>query len=179
MPRSPAAAKPVALAPGERVVWLRTTSMAPAAGVAIVLGVVVLAVAAFATWLTGASEGIAVLLGGLAVLIAILAATSVAFHVRADDGGLTVRSVVGIPRFRVRLAEMSTASKVEINPMGEFGGWGLRLGADRRFGIILRAGEAIEVARTNGKRLVVTVDDAGTGAGVLEALMARDGAIRP
>ena len=39
-------------------------------------------------------------------------------------------------------------------------------------------GEAIEVARRNGKRLVVTVDDAGTGAGLLEALVARAAAAR-
>ncbi len=112
------------------------------------------------------------LLAGIAVVLVIVVAATVAFHVRVDDTGFTVRSVLGIPRFRVPLAEVATAAKVEVNPMGEFGGWGMRLGADRRFGIILRAGEAIEVARTNGKRLVVTVDDAGTGAGLLEALMA-------
>ena len=51
--RSAAAVRPVAIAPGERVVWLRTTSMAPAAIVVIALGVVLLAGTAFAMWLTG------------------------------------------------------------------------------------------------------------------------------
>ncbi|GAA1958240.1 DUF1648 domain-containing protein [Microbacterium deminutum] len=174
-----AAATPLAISPGERVVWLRTTSMVPAAAIAIALGVAVLAVAAFMAWLTGAADGLVWLLTGTALVLVILAATTVAFHVRVDDDGLTVRSVLGIPRFRVPLGEVSSAAEVEVNPMGEFGGWGLRLGADRRFGIILRAGDAIEVARTSGRRLVVTVDDAATGAGLLQALKARDAASRP
>ena len=40
----PRGGEPLSLAPGERVVWLRTASMAPAAGIALVLGVVALAV---------------------------------------------------------------------------------------------------------------------------------------
>ncbi|MNY73206.1 hypothetical protein D3C86_2119390 [compost metagenome] len=57
--------------------------------------------------------------------------------------------------------------------MGEFGGWGLRLSTDRRFGVVLRSGEAIEVLRRSGKRFVVTVEDAATGAALLEALVER------
>jgi hypothetical protein len=173
------AAAPVSIAPGERVVWLRTTSMAPAAAIAIVLGVVILAVAAFTAWLAGAPDGLVWLLGGMTLLLLVLAATTVSFHVRVDESGITVRSVMGLPRFRVPLAEVATASKVEVTPMGEFGGWGIRLGAGRRLGIILRAGDAIEVARANGRRLVVTVDDAETGAGLLQALADRGTAARP
>lgn len=68
-----------------------------------------------------------------------------------------------------------------VDRKGEFGGWGLRLSVDRRFGVVLRAGEAIEVTRANGKRFVVTVDDAGTGAALLEALIAArpDRPVRP
>jgi hypothetical protein len=54
-----------------------------------------------------------------------------------------------------------------VNPLAEFGGWGWRWGADGRVGVVLRAGEGIQVTRTNGKRFVVTVDDAQTGASVL------------
>jgi hypothetical protein len=43
----------------------------------------------------------------------------------------------------------------------------------RRTGIVLRAGEAIEVKRTDGKTLVVTVDDALQGAALLNGLVAR------
>lgn len=177
-PSAPAAT-PLAIAPGERVVWLRTTSIHPKMAIGIALIVVALAVVAFGAWLTGAPEGVVWLLILVTIILVVLAATSLAFHVRVDDAGLTVRSVIGIPRFRVPLHEITTAARVEVNPMGEFGGWGLRLSADKRFGVVLRTGEAIEVARTNGRRFVVTVDDAATGAGLLQALVERAAAARP
>ena len=62
--------------------------------------------------------------------------------------------------------------------MGEFGGWGLRLSVEGRFGVVLRQGEAIEVTRANGRRFLVTVDDAATGAALLQALIARDASAR-
>lgn len=178
-PQAATDARPIAIAPGERVVWLRTTSLVPAGVIGIALGVVALGVAAYVTWLTGGSEGLAWLLVLIALVLAVLGAATFAFHVRVDDGGLTVRSVLGIPRFRIPLAQIATASRVDVNPMGEFGGWGIRPGADRRLGVILRAGDALEVRRTIGKVFVITVDDAATAAGLLQALVARDAASRP
>jgi hypothetical protein len=176
---SATAATPLAIAAGERIVWLRTASIHPRVAIGISLVVLVLAVTAFGAWLTGAADGVVWLLILVTIILVALAATSLAFHVRVDEAGLTVRSVLGIPRFRVPLGEIVTASKVDVNPMGEFGGWGLRLSVDRRFGVVLRAGEAIEVTRTSGRRFVITVDDAGTGAGLLQALVERDAATRP
>ena len=172
-------ATPLAIAPGEQIVWLRTTSIHPKMAVGMALIVLALAVVAFGAWLTGAPDGVVWLLILVTIILVVLAATSLAFHVRVDDTGLTVRSVLGLPRFRVPLHEISTASRVEVNPMGEFGGWGIRLSVDKRFGIVLRTGEAIEVTRANGRRFVVTVDDAATGAGLLQALVERDAATRP
>ena len=126
-----------------------------------------------------AENGVVWLLSGIKLLLLVLAATTVSFHVRVDGDGLTVRSVMGLPRFRVALAEIASVGTVQVDPMGEFGGWRIPLGADRRFGIRLRAGDAIEVARPTGRRLVVTVDDAETGAGLLQALAARRAAARP
>lgn len=174
----PAAATPLSIAPGEQVVWLRTTSIASAAAIAIACGVLVLAVASYTSWLTGAPEWLVWLLAGITVLMLALAATTLAFHVRVDGAGLTVRSVIGIPRFHVPLADMAAASRVDVNPVGEFGGWGIRLAPGRRVGVVLRAGEGIEVERKGGRRFVVTVDDAETGAALLEALVQREAAAR-
>ena len=171
VPAPPAA--PLDIADGERVVWLRTASMAPAAAITITVATLVVVACAIGAWLTGAPAEIAWILSALAVLVLVFAASSVAFHVRVDAGGLRVDSVLGIPRFHVPLAQVASAARVHANPMGEFGGWGIRWSIDRRFGVVLRTGEAIEVTRTNGKRFVVTVDDAETGASLLEALAAR------
>jgi len=166
-------ATPLALGPNERAMWLRTTSMKPAAAVSIVVAVIIVVLVAVGAWISGADATVTWLLGVVAALALVLAATTVAFHVRVDDRGLHVDSVLGLPRFRVPLVDVASAARVEVNAMGEFGGWGVRLGTGRRFGVVLRNGEAIEVVRRNGKRFVVTVDDAATGAGLLEALVAR------
>lgn len=162
----------IALRPGERAVWMRTTTVGRAGGFGLGLGTIAVVLAAVMTAVTGAPAVTVWVLAVAAVVLVVLAATTVAFHVRVDDAGLEVRSVLGLPRFRVPLAEVERAAGVEVNPMGEFGGWGVR-SAPGRFGIVLRAGAAIEVWRENGRRTVVTVDDAATGAALLQALADR------
>jgi len=57
----------------------------------------------------------------------------------------------------------------------EFGGWGVRTSvATGATGVVLRSGEAIEIHRTGGRRFLVTVDDAATGAALLATLAERD-----
>ncbi|MCC2030694.1 DUF1648 domain-containing protein [Microbacterium allomyrinae] len=170
---APAAAA-LPLGERERALWIRTATMTPGAALAIALAVLSVAAGAVVAWVTGADAAVAWLLTGVAVVLLGFAATTVAFHVRVDDSGLHVDSALGIPRLRVPLDDVASAARVDVNPMGEFGGWGLRLSTGRRFGVILRTGEALEVTRIDGKRFVVTVDDALTGAALLEALVARD-----
>lgn len=162
---------PLALAAGERAVWMRTATMSR--GAMWALAVVVLLVAGTGVAFVIAGEPTGWLLLALGLLLLVLVAATTTFHVTVDDGGLLVRSSVGIPRFRVPLADVAAAAAVTVDPMGEFGGWGLRLGAGRRFGVVLRAGDAIEVVRRDGRRFVVTVGDAATGAALLEALASR------
>ncbi|MGC5222873.1 DUF1648 domain-containing protein [Micromonospora sp. DT81.3] len=156
------------LAPGERAVWLSTTSLSLGAAAGIGLAVVALVGTAVVVWLSGGVL-VAVVVTLAAALVAGLAATTIAFHLRVDDAGLTARSALGWPVFRVPLTDIASASAVQVNPMGEFGGWGLRF-APGRFGIVLRAGEGVEILRANGKRVVVTADDATTGAALLQTL---------
>lgn len=175
---APAPAEPLALEPGERAMWLRTASIARGGAIAITLAAIVVSSAAVLTWTTGAPVSTAWVVTGVAVLLIVLAATTVTFHVLVDERGLSVDSVAGFPRFRVPLAEVAAVAAVEVVPMGEFGGWGLRWAPGRRFGVVLRSGSAIEVTRRDGRRFVVTVDDARTGAALLEALAEREASTR-
>ena len=62
------------------------------------------------------------------------------------------------------------------------GGWGLRVGRGGRTGLVVRSGQALEVERTGGRIVVVTVDDAARGAALLTAVAARGraaGAVGP
>ncbi|KAA9130644.1 hypothetical protein [Microbacterium caowuchunii] len=167
-------AAPLPLRTGERAVWLRTGTMATGAIVGITLAVVAVCIAAILSWV--ADGGVAaVILSALAVVVLLLAVSSTVFRVRADERGLRVASLLGVPPFQVPLTDVAAAARVTIEPMGEFGGWGMRVGPGGRFGVLLRRGEAIEVTRRSGKRFVVTVGDAGTGAALLEALRERQG----
>ncbi|MCU1406386.1 MAG: hypothetical protein JWQ43_2689 [Glaciihabitans sp.] len=158
------------LAPTERVAWTRTARPGVVMIVAIMVFIVVfgaIAVAAVSSpdggdWWT------------LAVVAAVIVVGVASFfwRVRIDARGLAVTSALGLPRFRLPLAEIESVRAVDVNPLPEFGGWGIRFGGGR-LGVVVRAGEAIEVARASGKIFVVTVDDAATAAALLGGLIGR------
>lgn len=160
----------------EGVVWLQRAVMARGGIVILVSATALMVVVTVASWLGGVDPvGQAVLLGATA-LVVVLVATNLVFHVRVDGAGLAVTSAFGWPRMRVPLSEVAGVAVVRVDPMAEFGGWGLRWGPTGRFGVVMRAGEGIEVRRRSGKTFTVTVDDAPVGASILAALAARPGA---
>lgn len=159
---------PLNLEPGERAVWMRETTVPRLAAtflIALTLGSWALALL---LWWSSAST--ATLVGVLitAGVVTAAAATTLTFRVRADERGLHVVSALGLPRLTVAPDDIAGVDVVEVTPMGDFGGYGLRFGPGR-FGVITRSGEAIEVHRRRGRSFVVTVDDAATGAAVLGA----------
>lgn len=161
----------VALAAGERVAWMRTAGMR--GGLVVLLGGVAVALGLAGLWMLVAGDPAAggIMLGA-GILIGALASMTTTFAVTADDRGLRVRAAAGWPTFEVPLDDMESVTAIEVSGLGQFGGYGLR-SVPGAFGVILRAGEAIEVTRSSGRRFVVTVDDAATGAAVLDALVAQ------
>ncbi|ROS28023.1 DUF1648 domain-containing protein [Cellulomonas sp. PhB150] len=154
----------LALAGSERAVWHRSafSRSTLVVGVAAVLVILVLTVVT-RVWP----------LGLLAVLLAVLLLTMVAFDVTVDERGLVARGLLGWPTLRVPLAEVVAAGVTTVQPMKDFGGWGYRLGRGGRTGIVLRGGDALEVRRTGDRVAVITVDDAETGAALLNTLADR------
>lgn len=165
-----AAAAPMPVAPGERVMWTRTASAARWLVALLLTVAVVLAGLAVVFWFTAPEAVPAVALAALAVLVAL--ATTTSFTVRVDRDGLTVTAALGVPRLRVPLDDIVSAGTGDTVGLGEFGGYGIRT-AGHGSGVILRNGEALRVTRTSGRQFVVTVDDAATGASVLEGLVAQ------
>lgn len=168
--REPGAAAAVPVAAGERVAWLRTTTMAAGAVIALVGAVVLIAVVA----LVFALVGIAVwwLLAIIALVVLLVALSTMVFRVRVDARGLRAASMLGFPRVRIPLDDIASVQVAHITPFAEFGGWGFRVTPDGQVGIVMRTGDGIRVTRTNGRTFSVTVADAVTGAGLLSALVA-------
>ncbi len=161
----------MSLAPGERLVWMRTASMAR--GALIILAAVGAGIlgGAIAAWVAGELLAAWLLLGSL-VVVSLAAATASFFHVRVDDDGLTAVAALGFPRVRVPLDDVAEAGVGPVNGFAEFGGYGVRARPGAT-GIVLRNGDALHVTRKSGRRLVVTVDDAVSAAALLTALAAR------
>ena len=165
-PTAPAPEPAVALRAGERAVWTRTVS-APRWILVLLIGLAVLGlVPVFLDpelwWATA-----------LLLLIVALVALTLVARVTVDASGLVVRSLLGFRMLRVRLTDVGSAAAVDVDALAEFGGWGIRFDGQGRRGVILASGPAIQVERRTGGALVVTVQDAHTGAALLNGLVAR------
>ena len=161
----PATTPTIPLDGDARAVWTRTVRQSTGWVVGLVAVVLASAVAlgAGTEWWAGL-----ILAVGLAPLFTLLRADVV-----VDRRGLTARTALPWPRLHVALDEVEDVAVVQVDPFGQFGGWGLRTGVDGSVGMVLRKGEGIEVRATGGRRVVVTVDDATTGAALLATLAGR------
>ncbi|MEE6280382.1 DUF1648 domain-containing protein [Georgenia sp. MJ170] len=152
---------------GQRAVWItsvaglgeRTTGLLLAGGVVVAVGL----------WLL--TQSLVPLVVLVPLLLVLLVMTT--WQVQVDHRGLTARSTFGWPRLSVPAGEVERADVTRVSPLREFGGWGLRTSTAGTVGVVIRAGEAIAVERSGGRRLVVTVDDAATGAALLNTYAAR------
>lgn len=109
----------------------------------------------------------------LAFVLALVCLAMFRWHLRVDSTGIRAFSALGWPRIQIPLDEVVAAGTTTVNPIGDFGGYGWRIGRGGATGIVLRRGEAIEVERSGGRVLVVTTDDAVTAAALLNTLVQR------
>jgi len=164
---------PVELAPGEIAAWTRRATAAPAFSWAIGIGIgfTILACAVVIPATSGRGWPMAI----LPVLLVVLVGLTGGWRVSVGPAGLSVRGLLGIPVMRVPIADIESVVAVGVRPMRDFGGWGIRGAVGRgghwRTGVIVRAGDAIQVTRRGGRQFVVTVDDAATAAAVLKAYL--------
>ena len=173
------AVTPLELASSERAAWIRTAFL-PVPAVAVITAATIVALKAGFGWVAGDRHGFAAILTAVALLLIALLATTVAFRVCVDARGLSVRSMLGVPRFRVPPQEVGSVAVVDARSLGVPGSWGIRV-LPGRVTIVMRSTLGIHVTRRDGRLFFVTVDDAATGAALLDALAARaqDSAIEP
>ena len=163
-PVSPTAAR-LKLGRGEDASWVRDVT---SPGYFLAIGGVVLTIALVG--LLGGQGWFALVLG---VTIGLSLVAFLHWTVIVDRDGLTVRSILRRPCFRIPLNEVEMAEVVEVRPLREFGGYGIRGGKGDRMGVVVRKGSALQVHRTGGRVFLVTVDDAATGAALLNTLAGR------
>jgi hypothetical protein len=169
------AADPLPIRSGEVAAWTGRAEL-PAWFVALIAAVAaVLIVFGISLLLTVGPHLWPILLSPALLLVVLV--TTAQFVVTAGPRGFTVRSAIGRPRLHVPAAGLAKAGVVSVDPIADFGGWGIRwvIGPSRkgRWGVVTRRGPALEVFRRDGRSIVVTVDDAGTAAAVLETYVER------
>jgi uncharacterized membrane protein len=158
----------IPLAPNERAAWFGTATMARGGVIALTAALVLLATTT--VFWAARGEDAWWILALVTVLTAVLVGTMLVFRVRVNAQGMRARSLLGWPDNRIPLDRIDRVEVVHLDPFREFGGWGWRLAVDGRRGIVLRAGEALQITRTDRRVFVVTVDGASDAAAVLETL---------
>ncbi|WP_282836890.1 DUF1648 domain-containing protein [Microbacterium flavum] len=157
----------------ERAVWLRTVRLGRSGLIVLASALLVLILVAVITVAVSGSAAATVIIVIVVLLMAVTIAAASVFHVRVDAHGLSVTSAIGFPRVHVPIEDIQRVEVVEVIPMAEFGGWGLRWAPGGGFGVVMRSGSGIRVHRAGGRVFTVTVDDAESGAALLEALRVR------
>ncbi|GLW09486.1 hypothetical protein Misp01_46150 [Microtetraspora sp. NBRC 13810] len=166
----PAGDRPVLrLRPGQRAVWVgRVTNRWLIASTCVFT--LMLAVVGF-LGAAGFVGGVAVagLIGGGVVLVAGLLTSAVT--VRITETGLTIGfGPLGWPVRRIGLSKIEDARAETLCP-SQVGGWGLR-GVPGSSAIMLRGGQCLVLRFRSGGRLVISIDDAESGAALLNTFIA-------
>jgi len=168
---APTDAPVLQLASDERVLWQRSIGPNAAFVVVLVVAILLLVGGTVVALIAGGAESVPLVV--IPAIIVFATSTTLFWKVRVDATAFTTRSSVGWPRYRYSISEIVEARAVTLEPLREFGGWGIRFGAGGRLGIVMRAGEALEVERRDGRVFVVTVDDATTAAALINGLVRR------
>lgn len=90
------------------------------------------------------------------VIAMVIAGALTYWSIEVNERGIEARASLGWPRVHVARDDISTASVVDVQPLKEWAGWGLRFNGKGDTGIILRFGEGLSIKKKNGRRTVIT-----------------------
>lgn len=98
----------------------------------------------------------------------------VALALAAAGAALAAVGLWPVPGIRttIELDEITSVEAIDVRPLSH-GGWGYR-GRLRLLGkaaVVLRSGDGIRLELSGGREIVLSIDDAVTGAGVLGDLL--------
>lgn len=163
-----AATRRVPLGPGRRAVWVSSVRN----GLLVALAGSALAV--------GAGLAVLALLGGdrtlwtpaaITFLVGLVGLTFSSARVQVtEEGVMLFYGPFRLPRRHIPIAKVERAWSEEILP-SSVGGWGIR-GMPGAATVMIRSGECLVVGYVSGGRLAVSVDDAESGAALLNTLVA-------
>lgn len=176
----PKAVRPVRLSPtaprkdvpvGTHAAWLGRTRVGKGAWISLVGSTALLMALGVLSIVSGSVFGGITMLF-IAVGIAVLGSSCWA-RVTVDRRGVRVRSLGFITWTRIELESIEGAGVKAVDPLGDFGGYGIRGGFDGSMGVITSAGPALRIERAGENPFWVTVDDAEQAAATVNGLLTR------
>ena len=121
---------------------------------------------------SGAPTWVGWLVAGIGLVVGVFGYLLSSLEVRVTEDTLTVAyGPFGWPRRVVQLVEVEDASAVMVEPM-QWGGWGYRWNPRAHASAaVIRKGPGIALEFKDGRRFLVTVDDAVNGAKLTSAAL--------
>ena len=103
--------------------------------------------------------------------VAILLACWGGLHVSVNRDYVRARlGVVGIPLLRIPLRDIAAIEAVSFNPLGDFGGWGIRYSLRKRmWGFYFYGTRGVQITTRAGKSYLIGSDDPERLAGMCQA----------
>jgi hypothetical protein len=122
---------------------------------------------------TLASVGLAVaLLVTLALVTMVVLQLAARVRVLVDAHGVTAHGFGVFTWIRIPTAALNRAHPVfDIDPIGDFGGWGLRTGFDGTRALITDAGAGVRIEQRSGEFVVITVEHPTEMAAAINTLV--------
>lgn len=108
----------------------------------------------------------------IAVLVLAIGA-SMAADVAIDARWVRVRGLSVIPWVTVPLDDIAGATVTKVSPLGDFGGWGLRVGRNGEKGFVTASGPAVRIEQGSAPAVVITLSDAEAAAATINTLVTR------
>lgn len=155
---------------GERSAWVSRTANRWL-GLLVVLPVVAMIIIAVLWSIGVARSSVAWLVLGTSLIIFVAGLLTFSISVRVSESGIAIGfGPFGWPVYRIRLAKVESAWVEERYP-SQVGGWGIR-GLPGMAAIMIRGGDCLVLRYRSGGQLVISIDDARTGASLINALIA-------
>ncbi|MCX7542581.1 hypothetical protein OS128_06600 [Corynebacterium sp. P5848] len=163
----------VPVSASRRAVWFGHATARPwLIAVTVGIGAVFTAIGLLFPDDTGGADRVMI---GSGLVLAVVGLMFTRVRVRVDNRGLTWSLWPGLIRSTIPHEKITGVRAIDLDPR-EWGGWGWRLSGNGT-ALVLRGGPAIVLSRRNATDFAVTVDDADTGAGLVQGYLdaLRDG----
>lgn len=156
-----------------RLAWTGRTPVSRA--VWIVLGLAGLTVAIPMVLMAYNRQWSGALLMGLTLLLLLLVGLGMSASVTVDARGVRASSLGFIRWARIPLETIAGATVGDVSPLGDFGGWGRRIGFNGEQGLVTAGGPALRLDRGEQGVFVFTLADAEAAAATVNTLIGRRG----